>query len=80
MIINSSPCLKYSRPRFAAKRPTQHRAQISPVNSCAFLRFISSDNYHKLTRLNTDTNRFWFAEGNFFDKVDSEPFRRFQDS
>lgn len=51
MIINSSLCLKYSRPRFAAKRPTQHRAQISPVKSRGFLRFIHSDNYHELTRL-----------------------------
>jgi len=52
MIINPSPCLKYSRPRFAAKRPAQQRAQISSViSSKAFLRFISSDNHNELTSL-----------------------------
>ena len=52
MIINPSPCLKYSRPRFAAKRPTQQRAQISPViSSKGFLRFISRDNHNELTSL-----------------------------
>ena len=32
-------------------RPTQHRAQISPVKSRGFLRFIYGNNYHKLTGL-----------------------------
>jgi hypothetical protein len=77
MIINSSPCLKYSRPRFAAKRPTQHRVQISPVKSRALLGFISRDNYHNLTRLDTGPIRIWFAIDNFFDKVKKMSALRF---
>lgn len=51
MIISASPCLKYSRPRFASSCPSQQSAQISPVISDAFLRFIGSDNQNELTRL-----------------------------
>ncbi len=50
MIISASPCLKYSRPRFASRCPSQQRAQSSPVISDAFLRFIGRDNQNELTR------------------------------
>ena len=51
MITKASPCLKYSRPRLAAKRPMQQRMQISPVKFGSFLRFINSDDHHKLASL-----------------------------
>ena len=71
MIIKDSPCLKYSRPRFAAKRPTQHRAQISPVKSRGFLRFIYGNNYHKLTGLKKlDDRRQTFSfQGRSLDEI-----------
>ncbi len=51
MIISASPCLKYSRPRFASKCPSQQSAQTSPVISDAFLCFIGRDNQNKSASL-----------------------------
>jgi hypothetical protein len=51
MIINASPCLKYSRPRLATKRPTQQRVQISPFISRILLRFIRRHDHQNLAGL-----------------------------
>jgi hypothetical protein len=51
MMMSASPCLKYSRPRFASNCPSQQSAQTSPVISDAFLPFINRDNQNELASL-----------------------------